>query len=135
MYKNILVPISFDADRNAAAAIEAARVLADTDGSITLLHVIERIPDYVISYMPEDYLKESHRALATELAEMAKPVPNASAIVISGHSGKTILEWADKNGVDCIVVAGHRPGMQDLLLGSTATQVVRHAKCAVLVIR
>jgi nucleotide-binding universal stress UspA family protein len=33
------------------------------------------------------------------------------------------------------VIASHRPGMADLLIGSTAAQVVRHAPCAVHVLR
>lgn len=135
MYKNILVPISFDTDRDAAGAIQIALTLAGEDSRISLLHVIERVPDYVTSYLPEDYLRDSRRAIEAKLAGMAAPFPNVSSIVVTGHSGRTILEWADNNEVDCIVIASHRPGMQDLLLGSTATQVVRHAKCAVHVIR
>ena len=66
---------------------------------------------------------------------MLTEMPNAKGVVVDGHSGRTILDWAGDNDVSCIVIASHRPGMQNLLLGSTATQVVRHAKCAVHVIR
>jgi nucleotide-binding universal stress UspA family protein len=66
---------------------------------------------------------------------MAESLPGGQAVLVEGHSGRTILDWADKHGVDCIIIASHRPGMQDLLLGSTATTVVRHARCAVHVIR
>lgn len=135
MYKHVLVPISFDEDRDAAGAVDVARLLAGDDGRITLLHVMERIPAYAISYMPEDYLRESREAIEAELADMAGRLPHAQALVVDGHSGRTILDWAGDNAVDCIVIASHRPGMQDLLLGSTATQVVRHADCAVHVIR
>ncbi len=119
MYKNVLVPVSFEEDRDSAGAINVARVLAGDGGKVTVLHVMEQIPGYAISYV----------------SEMAATLPNGVAEVIDGHSGRTILDYAEKNGVDCIVIASHRPGMQDLLLGSTATQVVRHAGCAVHVIR
>ena len=56
-------------------------------------------------------------------------------LVVDGHSGRTILDYAADAGSDLIVIASHRPGMGDLLMGSTATQVVRHAKCAVHVLR
>lgn len=135
MYKNILVPISFDEDRDAAGAMEVARTLVNDDGHITLIHVMERIPGYAISYIPEDYLEESHKAIATELADMAASLPNATGQLIDGHSGRSILDFAEAHDVDCIVIAGHRPGMQDLFLGSTAAQVVRHAGCAVHVVR
>lgn len=135
MYKHVLVPISFDNDRDAAGAVGAARILAGKDGKISLLHVIEHIPSYAISYLPHDYLIEARKAIVTELSDLADTLPNASAHVVEGHSGRTILDWAEENKPDCIVIASHRPGMQDLLLGSTANQVVRHAKCAVHVIR
>ena len=135
MYKHILVPVSFDEDRDAAGAVNVARLLAEDDGHITLLHVMEQIPAYAISYVPEGYLTESHKAIETELADMASKLPRAKGVLVEGHSGRTILDWAEENGPDCIVIASHRPGMQDLLLGSTAHQVVRHANCAVHVVR
>ncbi|MHA7850085.1 universal stress protein [Roseovarius sp.] len=135
MYKNILVPISFDEDRDAAGAIDVARTLAGKDGKIKLIHVIEDIPGYAITYVPNTYLVESRQAIEGELAEMAAELENGAFEVISGHSGRTIVDYADKDGADCIVIASHRPGMSNLILGSTATQVVRHANCAVHVIR
>jgi len=135
MYDHILVPISFEEDRDAAGAIDVARCLAGDKGRVTLLHVMEEIPSYAISYVPMDFLRESRKAIGTQLAKMAEKLPNAESLVVEGHSGRTILDWAEENNVDCIVIASHRPGMQDLLLGSTATQVVRHAKCSVHVVR
>ncbi|MEQ9674109.1 MAG: universal stress protein [Roseovarius indicus] len=135
MYKHVLVPISFEEDRDAAGAMKAAQLLAGPDGRITLLHVMEQIPTYAISYMPQEYLVESRSAIEAELADMASKIPHAQGVVIDGHAGRTITDWAAGNSVDCIVIASHRPGMSDLLLGSTAHQVVRHATCAVHVVR
>ncbi|MFU8883357.1 MAG: universal stress protein [Rhodobacterales bacterium] len=135
MYNNILVPISFDEDRDSSGAIKVAKTLADAGATITLIHVMEQIPTYAITYMPTDYITESRNAIQTELQALAEDIPGGKALLVEGHSGRTILDWADKHGVDCIVIASHRPGMQDLLLGSTATTVVRHARCAVHVLR
>ena len=135
MYKNILVPIAFDSDAKAEAAMAVAKQLAADDSEITLLHVMEHIPGYAISYMPPDYLKQSRDAIQSELDAMAAKFGQAKGLVVEGHSGRTILDFAEDNGIDLIVVASHRPGMGDMLMGSTATQVVRHAKCAVHVLR
>ena len=135
MYKHILVPVSFDRERDAAGALEVARLLADEGGKISLLHVIEQIPGYAISYLPQGFLKEARKAIEAELADLAAILPNGASYVVEGHSGRTILDWAEAHEPDCIVIASHRPGMQDLLLGSTASKVVRHATCAVHVIR
>lgn len=135
MYHNILVPISFDPERDVTAPLKLARVLAVPDAKITLLHVVEQIPSYAISFMPEEFMSEARTALEQELAGLADTLPNAQGVVVDGHSGRTILDWAEQNKPDLIIVASHRPGMQDLLLGSTASQVVRHAACAVHVVR
>jgi len=42
---------------------------------------------------------------------------------------------AKEKDVDLIIIASHRPGLQDYFLGSTAAKVVRHATCSVLVVR
>jgi len=135
MYHNILVPISFDPERDIKGPLKLARLLATEGGAVTLLHVVEQIPAYAISYMPLDYLAQARIALQSELDGLAASLPNAKGLVIEGHSGRSILDWADANGPDLIIIASHRPGMQDLLLGSTASQVVRHAACAVHVVR
>lgn len=135
MYKNILVPVSFDDERNVAEAVSVAKRLQDEGDRITLLHVMEQIPGYAINYFPEGYRDEAKAAVASSLEEMAGGAEGISGMVIEGHSGRTILDWADEHKVDCIVIASHRPGMQDYLLGSTAAQVVRHAQCAVHVVR
>ena len=135
MYKNILVPIALDNDDGRVAhAIAVAKGLADTDARITLLHVIENIPSYAISYIASDVLADTRKGIVTEMNRLATEA-GATAKVIDGHSGRSILDYADQHAPDLIVIASHRPGMQTLLLGSTATHVVRHAQCAVHVLR
>lgn len=135
MYHNILVPISFDAERDTSGPLKLAQILATPDAQVTLLHVVEHIPNYAISYMPAEYLSEARKAIQAELDDLAANLPNATGLVIEGHSGRSILDWSAENNTDLIIMASHRPGMQDLLLGSTTTHVVRHANCAVHVVR
>jgi nucleotide-binding universal stress UspA family protein len=135
MYRHILVPISFDPDRDITGAVKLAKLLCSEDGDITLLHVVEQIPAYAISYMPPDFMTQAREALQQELDGLAATLPHAKGLLIDGHSGRSILDWADTNEPDLIIISSHRPGMQDLLLGSTASQVVRHANCAVHVMR
>lgn len=135
MYHKILVPISFDPERDVSAPLKLAKLLATPEAEIILLHVVEQIPAYALSYMPADFKAQTRTAIETELDGLASTLPNAKGLVIEGHSGRSILDWADQNSPDLIIIASHRPGMQDLLLGSTASQVVRHAACAVHVVR
>ncbi|WP_146590048.1 universal stress protein [Puniceibacterium confluentis] len=135
MYKNIMVPISFDDEARIAAAMKVATLLATEGGDITLMHVIEEIPVYVINYLPKDYMTGSRLAIEADLVRLAAAYGATGHELVEGHSGRTILEWAEQQAVDLIVMGSHRPGMQDLLIGSTATHVVRHAACAVHVLR
>jgi universal stress protein F len=136
MYHNILVPISFDPERDVTAPLKLAQLLATPDAKITLLHVVEQVPSYAISYLPTEYMAQARAALQQELDGLAQTLPDqAVGLVIEGHSGRSILDWAEQNKPALIIMASHRPGMQDLLLGSTASQVVRHAACAVHVVR
>ena len=135
MYNNILVPISYDETRDSARAIEVAKYLADDDATITLLHVMEHVPNYATTYLAEGYLEHSLAGLKSDLAAQAATIKGGKSAVITGHSGASIVDFAKENKSDLVIVASHRPGVSDYFLGSTAQHVVRHAKCAVHVIR
>jgi universal stress protein F len=135
MYKHILVAVDFDEAHDPEPSLRVARILADKDARVSILHVQEEVPSYVLSYMPpdiEDNLKAEFKA---RLDGLAAKIEGGQGVLVWGHSGRTILDWAEANAVDCIVIASHRPGLQDYLLGSTAGRVVRHARCAVHVMR
>jgi nucleotide-binding universal stress UspA family protein len=135
MYSNILVPIALDNEDNRISdVIEVAKSLSAQDAKITLLHVLEMMPSYAISYIPDDIITATRKGIDKEMSRLAQET-GATSVVIEGHSGRSILDYAADKGNDLIVIASHRPGMQSLLLGSTATHVVRHAKCAVHVLR
>lgn len=135
MYTNILVPIALDNDDDRAAkAFAVTRALAAEGARITLLHVVEAMPSYAISYIPDDIMTATRKGISAEMTRLADEI-GAQSEVIDGHPGRTILDFAEEHGNDLIVIASHRPGMQTLLLGSTATHVVRHATCSVHVLR
>ena len=135
MYTNILVPVSFEAGRDASQALEVARQILEPPGRITILHVLEHYPQYASDLLPEGHFKTARTQITEKLASLADSVPDTEIVVVEGHGARTILEFAQNHGSDCIVIASHRPGMQDLVLGSTAARVVRHAKCSVHVVR
>ncbi len=135
MYKNILVPIILDGEHDTDASFNAARALASPEAAFTVLHVLEAIPNYAKTEIPGSVVANRQQEFAHSLTEAAKGLPGAKAQLISGHSGRSILDYAEANDIDCIVIASHQPGLEDFFLGSTASRVVRHAKCAVHVIR
>ncbi len=136
MYRNLLVPIAFHGDPDdGAAAIATARNLCVDGGHITLLHVMEEMPQHVASYLPDHYRTDLRDAITAELNRHAAAIPGARTAIVEGKAAPAILDFAGDQHIDCIVIASHRPGMQDWLLGSTAARVVRHARCAVHILR
>lgn len=135
MYDNILVPVVFDDGHDTAASLRAAKTLANEGASFTVLHVMEVLPTYATTQIPEELLIAARVEIQGRVAELADQLPGGKPKLVSGHPGRTIVEYAEKHGVDCIVLASHKPGLEDYFLGSTADRVVRHAACSVHVIR
>ena len=133
MYKNIIVPIALDHERDVEAALAIATALKTEGGKITALNVIDQLPSYATEYLPVDHTKSQADGVAKDIQAVVGGI--AEVAVVHGHSGRTILEYAEDNGADLIVIASHQPGLQDYFLGSTAARVVRHAHCAVHVVR
>ena len=136
MYKNILVPIDTGHVVEGKSIIDLAIQHAADDAKITLLNVVEDIPNWAAVNLPADLIDKSIESVQSEL----KAIATASGIkmdveVRTGHSYNTILDVAEEKNADLIIVASHRPGLQDYFLGSTAAKVVRHANCSVLVAR
>ena len=135
MYKKILVAIALDHSPDSGKALDVARLLAEDDATITALNVMEEIPAYVANEIPEELLANRRQEAEAKLKAELGGVTDVKPVVIGGHAGRTIVEIAANGEFDCIVISSHRPGLQDYFLGSTAQRVVRHASCAVHVLR
>lgn len=134
MYKNILVPVALDHERDVATALGIAEALASEGATITALTVVEAVPSYIMASFPENQ-SERNRSSALDALKAELGTSVAKPVVVTGHAARSIIDYAEGHEVDCIVIASHRPGFQDFFLGSTAARVVRHAPCAVHVVR
>jgi len=135
MYKNIIVPVALDHGHDPAEALAIAKSLRSEGGKITLISVIEPIAGYVATYIPEGQLEKNRQEIMGNLEADAGDDASIKTRVIMGHPGSAIVDHAKENDVDLIVIASHKPGLQDFFLGSTAARVVRYSKCAVHVLR
>ena len=84
--------------------------------------------------LPDLRIKAGERA-QSKLQEILGEGSGIKTRVLHGNAASEILGLAAREGVDCIVIASHKPGFADYFLGSTAARVVRHAQCSVHVIR
>ncbi|NHX27423.1 universal stress protein [Escherichia coli] len=135
MYQKVLVPIALDHVDTLDTVLALAKTLAGDSGELVAMTVIEPISGYVAQYLPADQEERSRQAVLASLDKALADHPEATREVVVGHAGRRIVDYAEDNGCDCIIIASHQPGLQDYFLGSTAARVVRHAHCAVHVIR
>jgi nucleotide-binding universal stress UspA family protein len=140
----ILMPVDFSPHARLAAA-HAAQLATTHDATLHLLHVLEApsFPSFygagsaVMYDEPPDLDARAHDALA----DLADAITEGQRLpvelrVATGEAAPTILETAESLDVDLIVIAGlGRTGLDRLLLGSVAQNVVRHASCAVFVVK
>jgi nucleotide-binding universal stress UspA family protein len=143
-YQTILCPIEFsDASTR---ALEYALTLAEETGArLILLHVIELLVDAPqrreISHftVPEyqRYLEEDARArLRSAVPEDARVWCTPEERVISGNAFRVILDLAEQEKAEVIVMGVHGKGaLNRRLFGSTTHHVIREAGCPVLTLR
>lgn len=136
MYKTIIVPVDIGNMERVPSMIDAARKLGGDDAKIVLTSIVERLPSYVSAEIPEGYHHRAEEIATEELNKIKSDTGLKADIAIrTGYPSRGILDVADETGADVIVIASHRPGLEDYFIGSTASKVVRHAKCSVMVIR
>ena len=138
---NILV--STDFSRHADKAFEAAHKLATRcEASLTLIHVYD--PSVPLPSADGENIKDSslieaelERQLEQVRARVFGDVDGAQAVMVeSDEVAESICSYAKENGVDLIILANRgMSGLERLIIGSVAEEVVRHAHCAVLTVR
>ena len=138
----ILVPTDFS--KHSRYALTYALAFAKHFGArLTVLNAV--YPQYFVSnaeYLPYDYgslLDQTHLAAKKAMDKLRRAtffggVP-FKACITEGHPVQSILDAAAESGADLIVTSTHgRTGLGHVLIGSIAEQVVRYAKCPVLVV-
>jgi nucleotide-binding universal stress UspA family protein len=139
MYDDILVPT--DGSAGTAGVLEHALAAADEDTTVHALYVVDRRH---IMAADGDSKEEVRRSLGEEgdraLDEVRVAVEEAGLACATareeGIPHRTVLEYADEEGVDLVVMGTHgRTGRQEVAaLGSTTERVVENGAVPVLVV-
>jgi nucleotide-binding universal stress UspA family protein len=131
-FSHILFPVDFSA-RSAAALPIVTSWAQRFKAKVTLLHTVH-IP--ITAYGGPDAYPvlidtESIEASARRRLDQVE-FPGAERLVKKGDPALEIIEYAEKNGVDLIMMPTHGYGVfRSLLLGSVAAKVLHDAHCAV----
>jgi nucleotide-binding universal stress UspA family protein len=128
------------------ASLDAVEYALDvfSDASVTVLHVVDEShfeSPYGRLLVGEDELRDRAHEVAADLLSEATEAADAAGrsvetAVLVGHPVRAILDYADEEGFDHVVVGDTGlSNVPQLLLGSVSFGVVLHADVPVTVVR
>jgi universal stress protein F len=114
----------------------ACQVSSGMEAELTALHVAE-IPLATPIEADDEILDRPGREIldhARKYAAERFSCPLATKLLRARQVGEALVGEAAEQGIDTLVVGYHQPHtLGEILLGSTAQYVVRHAPCRVIV--
>lgn len=140
-WRRILVPIDFS--HTSVRALRVAVPLArDHRARLFLLSVVEPAVftagmESVAMAVPDSAIAKEARDNLLRIAKRLIPAEVRVTVVVDrGRAFDVVTRVAKKQKIGLIVLTTHgRTGLGRFLLGSTAEQIVRHARCPVFVAR
>src|SRR5437899_2736263 len=137
--KNILYATDFSSHSN-QAYFHAVALAEGHGASLTILHVCQARPVIMgEGMMPAIGVESEDVDYWRRQLEQIRPVNDGIEVrhvLLEGSPAEEIIRYATEQAMDLIVMGTHgRTGLERLLMGSVAEQVVREAKCSVLVVK
>jgi nucleotide-binding universal stress UspA family protein len=136
--------IATDGSENAEKAANfGIQIAGQSDAKVYAVYVIDTTPYYSIPLdqvwtkeVYEQFERMGHEITA-DVEKTAKVAGlEAESIVLKGNPAERIVNFAEEQNVDMIVVGSHGIGkFERLVIGSVSEKIVRHAKVPVLVVR
>ncbi len=138
MYDKILIPYD-GSDEAKKGADHGIKLAASLDASIHGLYVMDLpgAPRAVALRDDEEQLRKEYREFGEEkMAELADTAAelgvDCETSIVPGSVSEQIVEQADKQGADAIVIASAYRGRLGNLLGGTTDKVVRTSNVPVI---
>lgn len=149
MTKKILVPVDLEHQsswiKSLPAAVDQARVLGGKVWVMTVVpHMIGGLDwRYAIrgeehgslNYDIKDFVAQAEKRLSELASEHVPKAQFGGVIAKHGTIYEQVVDTADDEGIDLIVMAAHRPSLKDYLLGPNTARIARHANCSVQIVR
>jgi nucleotide-binding universal stress UspA family protein len=145
--RTILLPTDFS-EHSMLANRYAISLAKEYKAELIVLHVIESVaelsltsgidlPSYnTASIYYDELLKTAQRRIKDICKEAIEHGVNVSDRIIYGNPKHEILDLADSEQLDMIIMGTHgRKGFSRFINGSVAEAVVRHAPCSVLSVK
>lgn len=140
MYTSVLVPVDpAEPDFANSALAKASQFVTEYGAVLRLVSVVSPIQGYMTEYLDADFdsriLADARAQLQKIASDLDLPSDKVSVSVRAGGVYHEVLEEARGFNADLVVIASHNPGIATYVIGSNASNIVRHADCSVLVVR
>ncbi|TVX96866.1 universal stress protein [Cohnella terricola] len=142
IFRHILVP--YDGSEPSARALDKALeiVAKDSGPHLTVAHAINLQPVTFadVTFVQPDFYQEQVKAhgekIIDKIKQITRDVPHANAVILAGPPAEAILDYADNNGCDLIVM-GNRglSSFKEFMLGSVSHNVILHSRIPVMVMK
>lgn len=141
-FKTILCAVDFS--EHSPRVADYAKTLATCTGAKLLcVYVAPSLSQYVGFHVPpssiESFVGEIVSGADTTMASFMEANfagLSASGKVLVGYPAEEILNLAEEEGADLIIMGTHgREGIDRILFGSVAEKIVKSSKCPVLTVR
>jgi nucleotide-binding universal stress UspA family protein len=143
VYKKIM--IATDGSELVRKAVDSAIEIAKlSEAQMYAIHVIVQGGYSITPYINAEWEKAMKEHLWQEGQEATAYVENVGrasnvevkSIILEGSPAVEIIDFAEKNDIDLIVMGSHgKSAIKRFLIGSVAEKVVKHSKIEVLVVR
>lgn len=140
-YRHILITCDYSV-QSLQVGLKAKSIAGQQQAKVSLLHVLDNIamPDTAYGSMIALDKGSDNAALEHEKTKLIAfanqlSIAETNRWLIWGIPKQEIVQFAEQQEVDLIVVGSHGRHGLALLLGSTANAVLHHAKCDVLAVR
>ena len=134
MLRKILAPTDFS-DLSARGVRYACQLAKDVGAELVIINVV--ILDETNTIDKQEVEKHKQRLddfVANKIADLGANL-KIGKVVDAGQPYGAILDCADKERIDLIVMSSHgRSGLSRMLIGSVTDKILRGAPCPVLVV-
>ncbi len=134
---------ALDQSNYATLVLQKAMEIAAKEGAELTALTISNAP-YTNLYLGElsgeflDRIRKGVEESVQRIKEQAKAAKATVNVVVqeSPSPAEAIVEYAEKNGVDLIVIGNKGAGaVERFLIGSVSSKVVSHSPCSVMVVK
>jgi nucleotide-binding universal stress UspA family protein len=134
MIKKILAPTDFS-ELSAKGVRYACQLAKEVGAELVIINIVTLDESNLVNKREmEQHRQLLDEFLAVKVAAVGSDI-TIRKVVEPGQPYSTIVHWAEKEGIDLIVISSHgRSGLSRMVMGSVTAEILKKSPCPVLVV-